>query len=51
MSALREAYRSFRRAPGVWTGIVLSLALGTGANIALFSIMKPALPSPVESQP
>ena len=39
MSALREAYRSYRRAPGIWAGIVLSLALGTGANLTLFSII------------
>ncbi|HEY7497841.1 MAG TPA: ABC transporter permease [Vicinamibacterales bacterium] len=36
---MRTIYRSFRQDPVVWTAVVLSLALGTGANIALFSLV------------
>ena len=39
MRAARHAYRSFRAAPAVWSAIIVSLALGTGANFALFSLV------------
>jgi putative ABC transport system permease protein len=39
MPAAREAWRSFRAAPAVWTAVILSLALGTGANFTLFSLV------------
>jgi putative ABC transport system permease protein len=37
--AAREAWRSFRAAPAVWTAVILSLALGTGANFTLFTLV------------
>ena len=36
---IKAAYRSFRAAPAVWSAVILSLALGTGANFALFSLV------------
>jgi predicted permease len=36
---IRDAARSIRRSPGVAAAAVLSLALGTGANTAIFRVM------------
>jgi predicted permease len=42
-----EVYRSVRSAPAVWAGVILSIALGTGANIALFSVVNALMLRPL----
>ena len=44
---LRAALRRLRRAPGLSTLVVLSLALGIGANTAIFSVARSVLFEPV----
>lgn len=39
MSSLRQAIRALRASPFVSTMVILSLALGIGANVAMFSIV------------
>ena len=43
----RYAARNLRRAPGFTAAVVLSLALGTGGNIAIFSLTNAALIKPL----
>ena len=47
---LRHAFRSFRKRPGFAVVAALTIALGIGANSAVFSLVKPMLfdPLPVE---
>jgi putative ABC transport system permease protein len=47
MRVARHAYRSFRAAPAVWSAIVVSLAFGTGANFALFSLVNSLMLRPL----
>lgn len=44
---LRFAARTFRRRPGLTALIILILALGTGANTAIFSLVSAALINPL----
>jgi predicted permease len=47
---LRFAMRTFRRKPGIAVLIVLILALGTGANTAIFSVVNTVLVKPLPYQ-
>lgn len=44
---VRLALRSFRHRPGLVTGVVLTLALGIGANVAIYGMMNAVLLRPV----
>ena len=47
---LRLALRSLRRAPALWSTVGLTLALGIGANAAIFSLFDQMLLAPLPVQ-
>ncbi len=46
-SDIRVAVRSLRRNPALWLTVALTLALGIGANAAIFSVVRSVLWSPL----
>src|SRR5438477_11131374 len=44
---LRVSLRSLRRAPALWITIAITLALGIGANAAIFSVVRGVLLRPL----
>jgi hypothetical protein len=44
---IRYGLRQFRRAPGLFLAVVASLALGLGANTAIFSLIDAAILRPL----
>src|SRR5919109_73350 len=44
---LRVALRSLGRAPALWVTVALTLALGIGANAAIFSVVRSVLLRPL----
>jgi putative ABC transport system permease protein len=44
---LRVAVRSLARVPALWITVALTLALGIGANAAIFSVVRPVLLRPL----
>ena len=47
LTDLRYAFRSLLRAKGLATTVVLTLALGIGANAAIFSVVRGVLLRPI----
>jgi len=47
---LRFAVRSLARVPALWITVALTLALGIGANAAIFSVVRSVLLKPLQNQ-
>src|SRR5215472_10661148 len=47
---LRIAARSLSRVPSLWTIVALTLALGIGANAAIFSVVRTVLLRPLANR-
>src|SRR5579872_576495 len=47
LSDLRVALRSLKRTPALWATVALTLALGIGANAAIFSVVRGVLLRPL----
>jgi putative ABC transport system permease protein len=47
---LKHAVRSLSRVPALWITVALTLALGIGANAAIFSVVRAVLLKPLQNQ-
>lgn len=47
LSEIKSAFRSLMRAPGLTAVVIVTLALGIGANAAIFSMVRAVLLSPI----
>src|SRR5689334_18044655 len=47
---LKFAARSLSRVPSLWTAVALTLALGIGANAAIFSVVRSVLLRPLANR-
>ncbi|HEX8813461.1 MAG TPA: ABC transporter permease, partial [Terracidiphilus sp.] len=47
---LKHAIRSLSRVPALWITVALTLALGIGANAAIFSVVRAVLLKPLQNQ-
>ncbi|HTM40020.1 MAG TPA: hypothetical protein VL177_03875, partial [Terriglobales bacterium] len=47
LADLRVALRSLRRTPALWVTVALTLALGIGANAAIFNVVRGVLLRPL----
>ncbi|MBK8283673.1 MAG: ABC transporter permease [Ahniella sp.] len=47
LTDLRTAFKQMRHRPGLWTTMILTLALGLGANTAVFSVFQRLLLEPL----
>ena len=47
---LKHAFRSLSRVPALWITVALTLALGIGANAAIFSVVRAVLLKPLANQ-
>ena len=50
MSTIRQAFRALVRTPGFTLAVILTLALGMGANTAFFSVVRGTLLRPLPTR-